>query len=60
MSNHKIDEPVIKATQVFQEDNDLVREAVLNLLVHKYPNHLSDEEIKKFIQNCYSALRLTR
>jgi len=43
---------------VYYDHKDLVRKAVLDLLVQRFDEQIDDEAIKDFSDRCYAALRL--
>ena len=42
-----------------KDKSDMIREAVMSLLIHKFPETLSSEEIKKFVIQCQEAQIVT-
>ena len=44
---------------VAKDNPDVIRDAVVELLIRKFPDGLSEDEIHKFVQNCRSAISAT-
>ena len=39
---------------------DVIRDAVISLLIHKFPDEISDEDIAKFVQDCQRATHVAK
>jgi len=43
--------------QTTKDNSEIIRDAVVSLLVQKFPEKLSDEEIADFVKTCRVALQ---
>ena len=41
-----------------KEKSEVIREAVVSLLIQKFPDGLSDDEIIDFTRKCYHAMKI--
>jgi hypothetical protein len=51
---------IVGSSKITRDVSEVIYDAIVSLLVKKYPDGLSDQEIDEFVKQCYKAKKTFR